>query len=131
MLMKSCLTIFIGFMISVGFYTSVFADSEVKEFDVAKQCSQEGNYKCQGPCKDGWGSQCYYDSTNSKIEANQSVDSQSEKCYGYYFRSECTPCRNSYKIESKETSCEVFYQSINEMNKTCSGCLRQSMNAGG
>ena len=107
------------------------ADEKVSLFDVLKQCKQEEQYKCHGKCKDGWASFCYYDSSKLNLENNKSLDSQKDKCYGYYDTSVCEPCRNIYQIENEEVDCKKFYDSINKKNEECKGSLKSTFRAGG
>ena len=101
------------------------ADEPVNNFDLSLSCSNAKNYKCEGKCDDGFGLDCYYDSRSTKFDNKRSLYLEKAKCFGSYDTSVCDPCRNQYRIEDKDLSCEEFYKALNEFNQKCRKCLRK------
>lgn len=103
--------------------------NKVAEIDVKTRCQDEANYKCVGTCFDGWSTECYY--VHDNVDKNMNLAGQEDKCYAFRDMGVCNPCRNIYRIEGKDVTCEEFYHSINEKNTTCNGCLKMLFSAGG
>lgn len=125
------LIFFVGFGVLTACGVPPVAQGEIEVIDVAARCQQGENYQCFGACTDGWEVLCYYDATRQTIKGNYALADQKDKCFAFYEKSVCTPCRHIYSIESKKVSCEEFYNAINAKNRQCDGCLTYEMKAGG
>ncbi len=123
-------------VLSIIFFTlNASADQSLEKIDVVKRCQTEKLNTCSGSCLDGWENYCYFDLYTQQIDRSKLLEQQKDNCYAYFESSVCEPCKQNYLIKNndsfKNVTCEEFYQTINEKNESCSGCLRQTFNGGG
>jgi len=98
-------------------------------------CKEEENIKCYGNCKDGFGEIGYFDSRKYNKEdflhtpgELYKTDWEKRKMsFATHYQSNCDPCGNKFKLNKngvlQEVSCEEFFQTIEDFNKTCNDCV--------
>jgi len=99
--------------------------------NVKEICKTKGKLECYGDCLDGFGADCYFDSTKSDKENLQSGLSFPEEtknaCFGIHSNSVCGDCHNTFELRKngvlEEVSCEELFQAIENKNNECDNCL--------
>ena len=94
-------------------------------------CREKGKLECDGNCEDGFGADCYFDSTKynkEKLETGFTFPEETRKaCFGIHSSSICDPCYNKFELNKngvfEEVTCEEFFQAIEEKNKKCHDCI--------
>jgi hypothetical protein len=100
--------------------------SEVKEI-----CKTRGKLECNGNCVDGFGEDCYFDTTvynKQDIETGISFSEEAKsKCFGVHSSSVCGDCHNVFELKEddnfKEVTCEDFFQATEDKNNECNDCI--------
>ena len=96
---------------------------------VTEICKIKGNSECHGDCMDGFGADCYYDSTKySELEGGISLPEETKNaCMGIHSNSVCGSCYNRFELRKnnilEKVSCEEFFQAIEDKNKECKNCV--------
>lgn len=97
-------------------------------------CKLKGKAECHGKCEDGFGEDCYFDSnTHKKLRNEKAIipfhfsPEVRNSCFVIHSVSECDECYNRFFLNEgglfKEVSCEIFYQAIEDKNRSCNNCL--------
>ena len=95
-------------------------------------CQIKGNIDCIGDCVDGFGQDCYFDSKKFNkddldITGMSLTEETKEACIGIHSVAACGSCLNRFEIRTGEgfegVSCEVFFQTLEDINGTCGGCI--------
>lgn len=94
-------------------------------------CEEKGEIECHGDCVDGFGEDCYFDSTKyNKDELKTGFyfpEETKEACFAIHSLSICGKCYNKFELkkngEFEEVSCEEFFQVIEDKNKSCNSCV--------
>ncbi len=101
--------------------------------NVKEICEIKGNIECISDCQDGFGEVCYFDSNKYSInQADLDLHSLSEevknKCSGVHTYAACGNCINDFEIKYEsgfeKKSCEIFFQTIENLNQSCGGCIK-------
>jgi hypothetical protein len=100
---------------------------------VKDTCAKEAAFTCVGDCVDGFGEECYFDSTQyNGDELNQGLHTLPEEtkksCMGLHSYAVCGSCFNRYELRKGDVlanaSCEQFHQTIEDENRSCGGCVK-------
>ncbi len=98
---------------------------------VKEICKEKGKIECHGDCVDGFGEDCYFDSIKyNKDELKTDIyfpPETKEACFAIHSSSVCENCHNTFELKEdgkfQQVSCEEFFQSIEDKNQSCSGCI--------
>ena len=99
--------------------------------DIADKCKEESRVTCDEMCVDGFGQDCYFDSTQyskAKLKSDEVLPEETKAaCFAIRSYSECGSCYKKFELKEsggfKEVSCEEFYQAIKKRNKNCNNCV--------
>ena len=99
--------------------------------NVKEICKEKGKLECLGDCLDGFGADCYFDSTKYKkdqLKTGFSFPSETkEACLCIHSFSRCGDCYNNFELKKddqfKQVSCEEFFQAIENKNQFCNNCV--------
>ena len=94
---------------------------------VKEICKTKSKLECHGDCLDGFGADCYFDSTEYDKESLQSGFSFPEEtkkaCFAIHSNRVCGDCFNKFELRKngvlEEVSCEEFFQAIENRNNEC------------
>lgn len=122
------LIIVISFIIFITLNLKITRDYPQNIIDL---CEKEASIKCEGDCVDGFGEDCYFDSTEynkDELETGFSFPDKTKKtCLALRSYSVCGECYNKFELKReiglREVSCEEFFQVIEDRNASCSGCI--------
>ncbi|MDZ7798214.1 MAG: hypothetical protein U5L76_01200 [Patescibacteria group bacterium] len=103
--------------------------------NVLEICKEKSKIECHGNCMDGFAEIGYFDSR--KYSKQDFLDTPEElyKTYGEkremilasHYQSSCDPCGNKFELNKngvfQEVSCEEFFETIENINKSCNGCV--------
>ena len=99
--------------------------------NVIEICKEKGKLVCHGGCVDGFGEDCYFDSTKynkDELKTGFSFPPETkEACLGIHSSSVCGNCHNTFELKKSEqfqqVSCEEFFQAIEDKNQSCNNCI--------
>lgn len=99
--------------------------------NVREICQIENKMNCDPECVDGFSETCYFDvSQKDRISLGDEyflTDDLREICLGIHSKAVCGKCFNIFEIRKGEgltkVSCEYFFQSIQNKNISCKGCI--------
>ena len=94
-------------------------------------CKEKGKLECRGDCLDGFGADCYFDSTKynkDELKTGFSFPPETkDTCLGIHSSSVCGNCRNTFELKKdgqfQQVSCEEFFQAIEDKNQSCNNCI--------
>ena len=94
-------------------------------------CKEKGKIECYADCVDGFGDDCYFDSSLYNKEdlgtGHFIPEEVKEICLAIHSSSVCNQCHNTFELREGdklvEISCEEFFQKIEDKNQTCNGCV--------
>jgi hypothetical protein len=96
-------------------------------------CKKQAQFTCGGECMDGFGEDCFFDSTQyNEADLNQGLHSLPNAtraaCFGLHSYAHCGNCFNNFELRKNgtltEVSCEEFYQAVEDKNRSCSSCVK-------
>lgn len=99
--------------------------------DIVDKCKEEAKVMCDKMCVDGFGEDCYFDSTEyNKADLKSGFtlpEETKDACFAIRSYSACGNCYKKFDLrkndEFKEVSCDEFYQTIKDKNKICNDCV--------
>ncbi len=99
--------------------------------EIIELCKMENKVTCDSGCVDGFGEDCYFDSSKynpDDLKTDFTLPEETKKaCFAIKSYSECGNCYKKFelKINDKfeEVSCEEFFSKIEAENKSCNGCI--------
>ena len=98
---------------------------------VIEICKEKGKLECHGDCLDGFGADCYFDSTKynkDELKTGFSFPPETkDTCLGIHSSSVCGNCHNTFELKKdgqfQQVSCEEFFQAIEDKNQSCNNCI--------
>lgn len=98
--------------------------------NVISLCESQSNIECFGDCLDGESMTAYYDKTNKKFDKITNFEltkEQEEASLAVHSSSICNKCYNRFELKEngnfKKATCEEFFHTIQQKNKSCNGCI--------
>ncbi|MBN2014057.1 MAG: hypothetical protein JW778_02655 [Candidatus Altiarchaeota archaeon] len=122
--------LFLIFLCGCVWDSSIDSDLTISQ-DVIDLCEVEGKIVCHGDCVDGFGSDCFFDSTEySRDELSTGIsfpEETLEACFAVHSFSVCGSCHNFFELRENDgfvrVSCGEFFQTIKNKNTSCNGCI--------
>jgi hypothetical protein len=123
----------------VGKLNSTIAEEVLNSFklsvsqDIKEICKKQAQFTCVGDCVDGFGEDCFFDSTHyNEADLNQGLHSLPNEtkaaCIGLHSYAVCGGCHNTFELRKNgvltNVSCQEFYTAIEDANRTCDGCVK-------
>jgi hypothetical protein len=111
--------------------TSGYQEAVDIDKDIVDKCKEEARVGCDKMCADGFGQDCYFDSTRynkAELKSGEVLPKETKAaCFAIRSYSECGNCYKKFELrkgdEFKEVTCEEFYRVIKEKNKACNNCV--------
>ena len=135
--MKKIIIILIIFVF-ILFFIYILNQKIVLNKGVSEQvkeiCKQKEKIKCNLNCLDGFNEFCYFDSRKYKEEEIERkfscTESGKQACIGIHSFSQCKKCYNRFELKKqdkfKEVSCIEFFHILEQENKSCGYCIKET-----